>query len=138
MEDPLLIEQRSIVASVALRGKVDSIGRVLRECTHETLQCLPHARRSAFGRVRRVRDVRRRVSSTSSHVQGILWASCVGKGDDVAGVGVYISWDRIGIAESHLRRVVDEKHVRNVAAWLVSTCESDTIRCKKSRKSNCQ
>jgi hypothetical protein len=106
-----LIEQRSIVASVALRCKVDSIGRVLRECTHETLQCLPHARRSTFGRVGSVGDVRRGVSSASTHVQGILWASCVGKGDDVAGVGVHVSRYRVGIAESHLRRVVDEKDV---------------------------
>jgi hypothetical protein len=126
------------MASVALRCKVNSIGRVLRECTHETLQCLPHARRSAFGRVRRVGDVRRRVGPTSTHVQGILWAGCVGKGDDVAGVGVHVSRYRVGIAESHLRRVVDEKHVRNVAAWLVSKCESDTICRKRSRKSNCQ
>ena len=136
MEDPLLIEQRSIVASVALRGKVNYIRRVLRECTHETLQCLPHARRGAFGCVRRVGDVRRRVSSASTHVQGIFWASCVGKGDNAAGVRVHISRYRIGIAESHLRRVVDEKHVRHVAAACQYMYESRIIRCKRSRKSN--
>jgi hypothetical protein len=99
------------MASVAFCGEMDSIGRVLRECTHETLQCLPHARRSAFGRVRRVGDVWGRVGSAGTHVQGILWASRVRESNDIAGVRVHISWYWIGVAESHLRRVIDEEHV---------------------------
>lgn len=48
----LTVEHGSIVAAVTLRRKGEAIARVMRECTHESLQRLPHIRRRALSRVR--------------------------------------------------------------------------------------
>ena len=109
-----LVEDWAIVTSVALRGKVHAIGRVLRECTHEALQRLPHARRRALGRVCGVGDVRSRVCTTGV-LERPLWASGIWQTDDVATVGVDEAMHRVGIAEADLGWVVDEEHVRYVA-----------------------
>jgi hypothetical protein len=116
-----LVEKRSVMPAVALSGEVNTIGRVLRESARETLQRLPHTRRSALGCVCGVGNVRRGVCTTSTHIQGILWASCIWQSDDVACVGIHVARYGVGVAEANLRWVVDEEHVRHVAASLIST-----------------
>ena len=103
------------MATVAFCSEMYAVGRVLWESTHEPLQCLPHTWRSALGRVRGVGDIRCRVCTTASKVQRILRTSRIWQSDDVAGVGIEVSWDRVGVAEADLGWVVDEEHVRHVA-----------------------
>jgi hypothetical protein len=107
------------VAAIALCGEVHTIGRILRESAHETLQRLPHTRRGALGCVCGVGNIRCGECTTATHVQGIFWASRIRQSDDVACVGIHVAWYRVGVAEAHLRWVVDEEHVRHVAgSWL--------------------
>lgn len=106
------VEDRSVVSTIALCGEVEVVAGILWESTHEALESLPHARCRGDSGVSSVGLVGLGPGSTAS--LSVVGASVVRQLHDVAFVrSVRGNWG--GIAEAHLRRMVNEQHVRDIA-----------------------
>ena len=80
------IENGSVVASIALSCEAEAVARILRERTHKTLQCLPHAWRRTLGAVGSQSVVWLGVCSACSVCLRVVWASRVWQLNDGATV----------------------------------------------------
>jgi hypothetical protein len=123
----VLVHYRSIVASIGLGRKYEPITRVLRECAHESLQCLPEVVGHIERCVRRERDIRQGVCSARRSdrlvvaILGIIRTSIVWECDHVVSrrvdrkvLGSQIRWDCLAVAEACSRGLVNEEHVRRL------------------------
>lgn len=82
----ILIEYRAIVAAITFTREMESMSRILRESTHETLKRLPEIWRCTTSRVRCECLIRVTVGAACPEVLSIVGASCVWQGDN------YITW----------------------------------------------
>lgn len=79
----ILVENWTIVTSIALARKVKAFSRVLRERSHESLQCLPKVRGCSASCVSRQGQVGVAVCSTGLRVLRIVGADRIWQADDL-------------------------------------------------------
>lgn len=102
----VLIEHRSVMSSITLRGEMEFLARILRKRTHETLQRAVEVRSSGIGRISRQGDIRVRVRA-AGRVLRVVRTGVVGQGDNVARVGVDVAGHGDAVGESGLGGLVD-------------------------------
>lgn len=106
----VLVENWTVVTTVRLGGEVHPFPGVLRECTHEALECLPHVRRGCRRRVRGQTLVEVAVSAAVP-VTRILGAGVVGQLDEISRNRIGVCGHGRRVAEAHLSRLVNEDDV---------------------------
>lgn len=90
--DVITVEHRTVVSTITLRREGEAITRVMRECTHEALQCLPHIRCRALSRVWNETNIRFGVCAACADFFGVIGACFARQLDDIASA-ILIPWD---------------------------------------------